>query len=87
MKPILIDDLLSGERTQTQVRVTVDGNPMEGYQIAKPLNYDPEYLKASDRIEMAIAVLTGKAIAVRYFEDLSEEEKEAYVKDKIGISK
>ena len=80
---ILIDDLVNEDQTQEQVSVKVDGNLMEGYQIAKPLNYEPEYLSKSERKKMAKLVMDGKAIAVQYFTDLTEEQQEAYVKAKI----
>lgn len=86
MKPILIDDIKEEFASNTQeFTVDVDGNPMKGWQIAKPLNYDPEYLSKKDRKEMANAVLAGKAVAVCFFEDLSEEEKSKYVKHQIEM--
>lgn len=57
---------------------------MKGWQIAKPLNYDPEYLTIDERQKMAKLILEGKAIAVQYFTDLTKEEQEAYVKTKIN---
>lgn len=85
MKPILIDDLIkeSNDSTQSSHNVTVDGVTYTGYQIAKPLNYEPEYLSMRERCEMACAVLSGKAIAVRYFSDMTEEEQSEYVKAKL----
>lgn len=84
MKPILIDEFIkNADECQTETEVTIDGVLYTGYQIAKPLNYDPEYLSIEERQEMANAILEGKAIAVRYFSDLSEEEQVEYVKSKI----
>ena len=80
---ILIDDLIKEDSCQEQVSVEVDGNLMNGYQIAKPLNYDPKYLPLNKRWEMAQLVMKGKAIAVQYFTDLTKEQQEAYVKSKI----
>ena len=57
---------------------------MKGYQLAKPLNYDPEYLSKEDRAEMAAAIMNGKAIAFCYFEDLTEEEQSEYVKGQMN---
>lgn len=85
MKPILIDDFIkeSNDSPQSSHNVTVDGTVYTGYQIAKPLNYEPEYFSSLERQEMADAVLAGKAIAVRYFSDMTEEEQVAYVKAKL----
>ena len=78
MKPILIEDLIQAEFT-----VDVDGKEFKGWQIAKPMNYDPEYLSLKDRTTMAQAVINGKAIAVCFFEDLSEEDQVKFVKRKM----
>jgi len=86
MKPILIDELVKECCDEEQHQVTVDGTLFAGYQIAKPLNYTKEYLSMSDRQDMSNAVLEGKAIAVRYFCDLSEDEKTDYVRSKINIA-
>jgi hypothetical protein len=84
MKPILIDEFIKDANSMSSgTSVTVDGKVYNGYQIAKPLNYDPDFFPMKDRQEMADAVLQGKAIAVRYFCDLSEEEQVEYVKSKI----
>lgn len=80
---ILIDDLIKEDSCQEQVSVEVDGQLMNGYQIAKPLNYDPEYFELSERWKMAQLIMKGKAIAVQYFTDLTKEQQEAYVKGKI----
>lgn len=87
MKPILIDEFIKEQDTSEEFTVDVNGTPMKGWQIAKPLNYNPEYLSKKDRKEMANAVLAGKAVAVCFFEDLSEEEKSKYVIDKIETAK
>ena len=81
---ILIDDLIKEDSCQEQVSVEVDGQLMNGYQIAKPLNYDPEYFELAERWKMAKLVMEGKAIAVQYFVDLTKEQQEAYVKEKIA---
>ncbi len=84
MKPLLIDEFIKyANENQTEVKVTIDGNVLTGWQIAKPLNYDPDYFSLNDRQEMANAILEGKAIAVRYFCDMSQEEQVEYVKSKI----
>lgn len=84
MKPILIDEFIKDiSETQESASVLIEGQSFEGYQIAKPLNYEPEYLSIEERQEMANAVLEGKAIAVRFFRDLTEEEKVEYVKSQI----
>ena len=88
MKAILIDNLIKEQAEDgsisEQITVEVDGTTMEGWQIAKPLNYDPEYTSKSDREKMAKLVLEGKAIAVQFFSDLTEEEKVDYVRTKMN---
>ena len=84
MKPLLIDEFIKdANETQEGTTVTIDGVAYNGYQIAKPLNYTPDYFSLEDRQEMANAILEGKAIAVRYFCDLTDEEQIEYVKSKL----
>jgi hypothetical protein len=84
MKPILIDTV-PGEfgANLGEFTVEVDGKKLKGWQIAKPMNYDSEYFTMEDRKAMADAILEGKAIAVRFFEDLTPEEQTEYVKNQI----
>lgn len=84
MNAVLIDDI--GELTDNQSEFTVEvkGQKMKGYQVAKPLNYDKEYTTKKDRKAMAKLVLEGKAIAVQFFEDLTPEEQNKYVENKVG---
>ncbi len=84
MKPILIDELVKNQNTSAEFTVDVNDLPMKVWQIAKPLNYDPEYLSKKDRKEMAAAVINGKAIAVCFFEDLSDEYQSEYVKGQMN---
>jgi len=84
MKAILIDELVEIQSTTEQVSITIEGEKLEGWQIAKPLNYENKYTRFIDRFKSAIKVLTGKAIAVQFFTDLSEEDKIAYVKTKLN---
>lgn len=88
MKPILIDLIKDefGSNTQ-QFTVKVDGKNLQGWQIAKPMNYDPEYFTMKERKEMADAIMEGKAIAVRFFEDLTPEEQSEFVKHKLNENK
>ena len=83
MKAILIDELVKDQSTE-QVSVTIEGKKLKGWQITKPLNYEKKYTRFIDRFKSAFKVLTGKAIAVQFFTDLSEEEKIAYVKTKLN---
>ena len=83
MKTILIDDLLENQSTQQEQTVIINGTPFKGYQIAKPLNHEKEYISLEERIAMALKVLKGEAIAVQYFNDLTEEEQVEYVKNKM----
>lgn len=86
MKPILIDDIQEefGSNTE-QFVVEVNGKKLQGWQIAKPINFDSEHLSIKERKEMADAIMKGKAIAVRFFDDLTAEEQTEYVKNKIKI--
>lgn len=84
MKPILIDEIQEKFGSMSsEFTVEVDGVKYQGYQVAKPMNYDPEYSTKKERQEMANLVLEGKAIAVQFFSDLTPEEKSAYVKSKL----
>jgi len=84
MKAILIDELVKYQSTTEQVSVTIEGKKLEGWQIAKPLNYEKKYTRFTDRLKSSIKVLTGKAIAVQFFTDLTEQDKIAYVKTKLN---
>ena len=83
MKAILIDELVKDQSTTEQVSVVIEGKKLEGCQIAKPLNYDKKYTTLKERFTMAKKVLFGKAIAVQFFTDLTEQDKIAYVKTKL----
>ena len=85
MKAILIDELVKDESTTEKVSVVIEGKKLEGWQIAKPLNYEKNYTTLKERFVMAKKVLFGKAIAVQFFTDLTEREKIAYVKTKLPI--
>ena len=84
MKTILIDELVKDQSVTEQVSVVIEGKMFEGWQIAKPLNYDKKYTTLKDRFVMAKKVLLGKAIAVQFFTDLTEDEKISYVKKQIN---
>ena len=84
MKTILIDELVKDQSTTEQVSVVIEGKTIEGWQIAKPLNYDKKYTTLKDRFVMAKKVLFGKAVAVQFFTDLTEDEKISYVKNQIN---
>jgi hypothetical protein len=83
MKTILIDELVKKELVKEEASVVIEGQTMNGWQIAKPLNYDKKHTTIKDRFVMAKKVLFGKAIAVNFFTDLTENEKNSYVKTKI----
>jgi hypothetical protein len=85
MKVILIDELVKCLSTTEQVSVLIEGEKLEGWQIAKPLNYEKRYTTLKERFVMAKKVLFGKAIAVQFFTDLTEQDKIAYVKTKLPI--
>lgn len=84
MKTILIDELVKEQSTKEKVLVTIEGKKLEGWQIAKPLNYEKKYTRFIDRFKSAIKVLRGKSIAVQFFTDLSDKEKIEYVKTKLN---
>ncbi len=84
MKTILIDELVKDKSVKEQVSVVIEGKMLEGWQIAKPLNCNKEYTTLKDRFVMAKKVLLGKAIAVQFFTDLTEDEKISYVKNQIN---
>ena len=72
MKSILIEDFLARNVIAPQGQFTAkneNGNLIQGWAIAKPLNYDKEYLSEEDRKAMAQEVLDGHAIAVHFTED------------------
>ena len=48
------------------------------------INYEKEYTSLLSRLKMSMKVLSGKAIAVQYFNDLTEQEQIEYVKSKIS---
>jgi hypothetical protein len=87
MRTILIDELVKDKSVSEQVLVVTEGEMFEGWQIAKPLNYDKKYTTLKDRFVMAKKVLFGKAIAVQFFTDLTEDEKISYVKTKLTNAK
>ncbi len=61
---------------QSEVKVWVDDTLYTGWVNAKPIN--PRWFRT--RIADAWQILRGKAIAVRYFDDLNEKEKANHVK-------
>lgn len=84
---MLIDLIPDELGAKEQFTVKVDGKEFQGWQIAKPMNYDPEYFTMEERKAMADAIMEGKAIAVRFFEDLTPEEQSEFVKEKIKREK
>lgn len=84
MKPILIDELIKDNNMSSSTSVTIDGKRYDGYQIAKPLNYEKQYMDPDELLHWIKLILQGKAIAVQYFKDLTEEEQIEYVKSKIN---
>lgn len=79
---ILIDDLVD-TNVKSECKVTINGRQLKGWQVAKPLNYDRKYTSIVDRFKMAVKVLSGRAIAVQFFEDLTDKEQEMFVKQKL----
>ena len=72
MKSILIEDFIARNvnAPQEQVQFKDDKGVLhQGWAIAKPLNYDKEYLPEEYRKAMAQEVLEGHAIAVHFTQD------------------
>ena len=86
MKPILIDELVDElvDAPKSQISVVVDGRKLEGWQVAKPINYEKKYMPIKERLTNAFRVFNCKAIPVQYFVDMSEKEQVDYVKSKIN---
>ena len=75
----LIDHVIKEDNTQTEKLVWVEGNEYRGWVVAKPLNV---YLEGFwVRLKGAILVLRGRAIAVQYFDDLTDKQKQRYVQN------
>lgn len=81
MKPILIDELIKESHTQSEINRVINGKSVRGWQIAKPLNYHFTFF---EKIKLIFYILRGKAICVQYFEDMSEKDKDNYVKKKLN---
>ena len=75
----LVDDLKQGG-CQTEVTVKANDTLYNGWVCAKPIN--PRWWRT--RIADAWQVFIGKAIAVKYFDDLTEKQKQDYVVRKVG---
>lgn len=56
--------------------IIVDGVEYKGWVYGKPIN--PRWWKT--RFRDAWQILKGNAIAIQYYEDLTQEQKEKYVK-------
>ena len=75
----LIDHVIKEDNTLTEKLVSVEGNEYRGWVVAKPLNV---YLEGFwVRLKGAILVLRGRAIAVQYFDDLTDKQKQRYVQN------
>ena len=77
MKPVLIDELVKESHSQCEINRQLMGYRVRGWKITKPLNYNFTWL---ERIQLCLYVLRGKAIAVQFFEDLTEKDKDNHVK-------
>lgn len=75
----LIDDLKKCG-CQTEVKVWVNDTLYTGWVLAKPIN--PRWWRT--RIRDAWQVLRGRAIATKYFDDLTERQKQDYVVKTVG---
>lgn len=77
MKPILIDDLVKESHAQCEINRQLIGVRVRGWKIAKPLNYNFTLL---EKIQLSLYIFRGKAIAVQFFEDLTEKDKDDHIK-------
>ena len=70
MKSVLIEDIIDFKDSHSQVKFRLeDGTTMQGYAIAKPLNYDKEYLDKKTIDAWIEEIRAGRAIAVHFTED------------------
>jgi len=72
MKPILADEFSSHHSAQSCDKVRYEDTVYEEWHIAKPYSQRNRF---AVRLKHALLVLRGKAIAVQYFQDLSQDEK------------
>lgn len=85
---LLLDTLVKrAETTYCEHKVNVDGTVFTGYMMAKPLNYNKKYTTLLNRIRMFKAIMKGKAIAVCFFEDMTDEQQRVYAKSIIEREK
>lgn len=77
MKPVLIDDLIVESHAQCEINRQLMGVRVRGWKIAKPLNYNFNFF---EKIQLSLHIFRGKAIAVRFFEDLTEKDKDDHIK-------
>jgi hypothetical protein len=84
MKAIIIDRINPDDAKElVLVSLSIDNEILEGWVLAKPLNYDRKHTTLFQRFKAALKVLSGKSIAVQYFSDLTKEEKIAYAKSQL----
>jgi len=69
-------DILKKQGCQSEVIMIIDGVQYSGWVSAKPIN--PRWFRT--RLRDALMVFRGKAIAVQYFDDLTEQQKQDYIK-------
>ena len=74
MKPVLIDTISTDSTTEHTVKEW--DRDFTGWKISKPL-FDYNFIT---RLIHAYYVLTGKAVAIRFFDDFNADEKAAYIK-------
>lgn len=72
---VLFDDILEDAPTKGVTKVNINGVEFTGWVVAKPIN--PRGL--TTRLKEAITILKGKGVAIQYFDDLKQKEKEIYV--------
>ena len=81
---LLLDTLVKrAETTYCEHKIEIDGTVFTGYMMAKPLNYSKKYTTLFDRFRMLKAIMKGKAVAVCFFEDMTEEQQRVYAKSVI----
>lgn len=72
-------DILKKQGCQSEVTMIINNVQYTGWVSAKPIN--PRWFKT--RLRDALKVFTGKAIAVQYFDDLTDQQKQDYIKTQI----
>ena len=70
MKSILVEDIIDLKDASTEVHFKLEnGTTVSGWAIAKPLNYDKDYIDDATREAWIEEIKAGRAIAVHFTQD------------------